>query len=859
MKRLLVLLALLVGAWPLSAVAQPVPVTWRPPTTCTTGQALVWNGSIWTCGAGGITNAAGANVIPKSDGTNLVASSATDYGTTWAISTTLTLNTSGTPELFSTRNAASTDGDNIWIGGGGASAAYDGVHSYSGSTNTSLGHNALLANTIGNGNTAVGVSALTSNTTGVFNTAFGIDALLTNTIGVVNTAVGDGALQNNLDGNYNVGIGANALFSNTSGVNNVSVGHDSLSGSLTANYTVSVGDTAMLYHTSGDYQTAVGAYAMRSDLTGTYDTAIGATAMFNNTSGAYNTAVGYNALVNNATGSSITAVGAYVLPNYAGTGTTNNTAIGYLTGGGLTTGTGNTIIGANVTGLAAGLSNQVIIADGDGNQRITADSAGLVTIPGALTVDGSATLNASSGTTGIGAAASSAYKLLVANANGLSATTHRLVVDTTGGATNALSQIVGVKGTHASTFGADVADLFYSGYTRKNLSKYSHVVGDDVASDGHWRHANSTATLAYTTTTDGASPYGYDYTDTVGQITCTGATCTSTGAWYQYQATSATTGIADLRNMTMTVSVWVKTASGTNSNFTIQLSRYGGNDLGNTTCTANSSTWTRCSYTRTFNNTSYTDNSELDAYLIPQSTTAHKIAGVQIELGADPTPLEETDGTSGSGAYAYQPSIPGGYSIGTAYDYASGAWTTSLGIGGTGPQNPYVQIGPYGDVYAGTVYATTINNFTQVVQAADQDVTNAGLTDSNTLLFATSANKIYRIIADLTVGGSDTTGDIVIDFAVSAGTMNCSGTESSLTTADAIQNTAVIATAAADTNDTSIGTRADATLPIAVHFELACKVSNATNLKLRFGNNSAAVGRVSRMMYGSRLQYQLLN
>lgn len=58
-------------------------------SSCSTNQVLKWNGSAWACStqSGGITNGAGANVITKSDGTNLVASSATDDGTTFAIAT----------------------------------------------------------------------------------------------------------------------------------------------------------------------------------------------------------------------------------------------------------------------------------------------------------------------------------------------------------------------------------------------------------------------------------------------------------------------------------------------------------------------------------------------------------------------------------------------------------------------------------------------------------------------------------------------------------------------------------------------------------------------------------------------------
>jgi hypothetical protein len=62
--------------------------TWAltlPTTAGTNGQVLTTNGSgvtSWTTVAGGgVTNSAGANVIPKSDGTNLVASRITDDGT----------------------------------------------------------------------------------------------------------------------------------------------------------------------------------------------------------------------------------------------------------------------------------------------------------------------------------------------------------------------------------------------------------------------------------------------------------------------------------------------------------------------------------------------------------------------------------------------------------------------------------------------------------------------------------------------------------------------------------------------------------------------------------------------------------
>jgi hypothetical protein len=44
----------------------------------------------------------------------------------------------------------------------------------------------------------------------------------------------------------------------------------------------------------------------------------------------------------------------------------NNTAEGYNTGRGIITGSGNTVLGANVTGLAAALTNNIILANGTG-------------------------------------------------------------------------------------------------------------------------------------------------------------------------------------------------------------------------------------------------------------------------------------------------------------------------------------------------------------------------------------------------------------------------------------------------------------------------------------------------------------
>jgi len=155
-----------------------------------------------------------------------------------------------------------------------------------------------------------------------------------------------------------------------------------------------------------EFNTAVGLNSLKSDTTtGNYNTAIGASALEQNTTGASNTAQGYYSLQMNESGNGNTAQGDHSLAKImAGVGNvgigkssletlegSSNTAVGTnsgkgLTGGdknifigsqtsdtGITTGSNNTIIGSNITGLAANLSNNVILADGVGNIRAQHD------------------------------------------------------------------------------------------------------------------------------------------------------------------------------------------------------------------------------------------------------------------------------------------------------------------------------------------------------------------------------------------------------------------------------------------------------------------------------------------------------
>jgi hypothetical protein len=193
-------------------------------------------------------------------------------------------------------------------------------------------------------NTFVGIGSGLDTTTGAFNTAIGAYTLDNNTTGTNNTATGFHSLHANIDGNHNTANGFQALAANTSGLRNLASGYQALNA-----------------NTEGEKNTALGARALYSCLT---------------TEG--NTGVGFRALYA-ATGGYNTSNGAYSL--YDMLGGTYNTSLGYNTGRGITTGNYNTIIGAQVTGLASGLSNYVIIADGQGNQRIVVDSTGQVAIP----------------------------------------------------------------------------------------------------------------------------------------------------------------------------------------------------------------------------------------------------------------------------------------------------------------------------------------------------------------------------------------------------------------------------------------------------------------------------------------------
>lgn len=222
-------------------------------------------------------------------------------------------------------------------------------------TNTAFGVASFLNNITGFDNSAFGSNSLSSNTTGDSNNAFGNVALFSNTMGIQNNAFGKQSLFSNISGSRNTGLGHRTLFSNTTGNDNVAIGYFSQLDTTIAITNVSVGNETLHFNT-GDGNTAIGHYAMGSKTSGDYNSAIGVSSL-QNSLGSYNSTIGPFTLYDATSG------------NY-------NTAIGYNTARGIITGSNNTIIGSQVSGLAAGLSDNIILATGAGVIRFHTISSG---------------------------------------------------------------------------------------------------------------------------------------------------------------------------------------------------------------------------------------------------------------------------------------------------------------------------------------------------------------------------------------------------------------------------------------------------------------------------------------------------
>jgi hypothetical protein len=168
---------------------------------------------------------------------------------------TLAINTSGQTTTISTYKGANSDGNNIWIGGGGLSSLGAVGATFQGSNNFSAGQDALSANTLGYVNIAVGGKSLRYNTAGYGNTAIGSYSLYSNNNSCVNCAIGNYTLwkhNGSLGTGGNVAIGSNAGYNVTSGVGNTILGTNALYSASLASGCVVIGNGAGYYETGSN-------------------------------------------------------------------------------------------------------------------------------------------------------------------------------------------------------------------------------------------------------------------------------------------------------------------------------------------------------------------------------------------------------------------------------------------------------------------------------------------------------------------------------------------------------------------------------------------------------------------------------
>jgi len=264
-------------------------------------------------------------------------------------------------------------------------------------------------NGINSSNEAFGISALVSasNALGA-NTAMGVWALKNTTAGQLNVGIGYLAGAYGFGFNSSTYVGGQAgRFAGSGSDFNTGVGRDALGGSNNPSRTVN--DPAQVNYVTGIRNTAVGTSALTRIVSGQRNNAFGDNSLFGNISGSYNTAngnrtintlisgdyntaLGYDSLFTINSSSYNTGIGTQALRD-ATTGD-KNISLGFDSGRGITTGRANLILGS-VTGLDPSLSNNIILADGDGNIRAQYSSS-LWNISSSLTLSGSLSIKSTS-------------------------------------------------------------------------------------------------------------------------------------------------------------------------------------------------------------------------------------------------------------------------------------------------------------------------------------------------------------------------------------------------------------------------------------------------------------------------------
>jgi trimeric autotransporter adhesin len=382
-------------------------------------------------------------------------------------------------------------------------------------TNTSVGTNSLkgsttAANNTGISNTAIGRESMFNNTSGSNNIGLGYNALYNNTTGSFNAALGLSAMFKNTTGDYNTTSGNFSLYNNTTGTRNTASGYGALTSTKAGGYGVAIGFYSQYYindtaTTWDNTNTSVGAYSLQGSAiaannTGISNTALGRSAMAANTSGSSNVAVGYQSMVNNTTASNSTAVG--IQSGADQTTGVGNTYLGYNTGRGIYTGNYNTILGGNVTGLAAGLSSNIILADGAGNQRINVDATGNTGIGTGLTPTNTLDVNGTARIRTLAAGAST-DTVLTADATGVVRT---LSIATVASGIEPWYNVATNSGANANT--QNIYQMGNVGVGTTTPSAKLQVVGDSSGNAINITPASGQYGMSLTTVTTAGQSFG---------------------------------------------------------------------------------------------------------------------------------------------------------------------------------------------------------------------------------------------------------------------------------------------------------------------------------------------------------------
>jgi hypothetical protein len=314
-------------------------------------QVLQWNGTNWVP-TSLVADFSTLNIIPKGNGSGLVASQIFDNGTSMGIGTVTPaakLDLIGTIKITdgsqATGRVLTSDANGLasWQPAGagsgwtltGNAGTIDATNFIGTTDNVPLNFrvNNQKSGRIDpvNLNTFLGLGSGSAISTGTWNTGYGFNALGANTIGTQNTAIGYKAMESNTTAGLNVAIGKGALFTISYSNGNVAYGPANTAVGYESLYT-----TNPTTNSNGARNTAIGYFAGHENTIGQNNIFIGyqagytATPANANTNGSNNTFIGYNAGGNSGTLTNATAIGQGAIVNANNKirlGDTNVTAI----------------------------------------------------------------------------------------------------------------------------------------------------------------------------------------------------------------------------------------------------------------------------------------------------------------------------------------------------------------------------------------------------------------------------------------------------------------------------------------------------------------------------------------------------